>query len=291
MKETKRLSKSGRHNPYYLAAFGSASADERCGRSCSHAARVLIKARQKLYNQLLQTEKGLNTLQDLVRHSPNYSDKLEVYSKRNSESSDDEDEGCHPRKPLFPLASLKETTAERGREPKVSGISMRRDLDTFGNEESYSMYSGNRRKAPGKGLFNSPSKPVQKRRRVKVDVGKRQDSIFGYDRDEEEDEIDAPKAGHEDFDYYEHDVEYILADSNDDDLDKGITHKVGGRVYSNSYQAPSDDEDDEDDMFSDTWSNKATVSDPDYKASNIPMNDDLEGIEYESDENDYNTGN
>src|SRR5271169_3844348 len=150
MKEIKLLSKSARKNPYYLAAFGSASAEERCGRSCSRPATALKKARRKLYNELLETEKGFCGLQDLVKHSPNYSDKLKQHLKCISESSDDEDEGYHPRKPLFPTALLKETIAGRCREHKVPDIVIWKDRDTSEKEECYPMYSENQRNARGK---------------------------------------------------------------------------------------------------------------------------------------------
>jgi len=78
------------------------------------------------------------------------------------------------------------------------------------------------------------------------------------------------KGEEDDLDLYEDEVEYTLADSDDEDLDRGITHNVGRKVYSNSYKAPSDDDDDDDNMYPDTWSNKAAVSDTECEA--IKMN-------------------
>ena len=296
MKIRKTLSRSATKDPLYLAAFGKASEEERSPKYCTPSAKALKHARRKLYNELLQTDKGFGRLQCLVRRSSNCSQGLIVKSKKISEFSDDEDEEYNPQKPLFQMRRLEEIDKDMEWNSTASGFTLAKDPEISGND----LYLPNTRKAHGKGLFDLPSQPVfiprNKRRKVQVEADDDDDDMH---HDHGGDELEKVKVKKEDdrrCDYYEDEVEHTLpyedSDSDTDDEDLGrLKPKVTLKVYSNSYQAPSaDDEDeDEDDMFSDTWS-KATAADSDNEGSNLSdTDDDLEGLEYESDEDDYST--
>jgi len=289
MKIKKRLSRSATNNPLYLAAFGKASEDERSAKYCTPSAKALKHARRKLYNELLQTDKGFDRLQGLLRRSSNCSQGLTVKSKKISEASDEEDEEYNPQKPLFQMRRLEEIDKDMDWNSTVSGFTLWKDPEISEND----LYPPNSRKAPGKGLFDPPSQPVfiprpNKRRKVDDD----DDDIHHDDSDDELEKIKVKKDDDGRCDYYEDEVEHTLpyeysgSDTDDEDLGR-LKPKVTLKVYSNSYQAPSEDDEDEDDMFSDTWSNKATAADSDYEGSNLSdTDDDLEGVEYESDDED-----
>jgi hypothetical protein len=284
MKIKKRLSRSATNNPLYIAAFGKASEDERSAKYCTPSAKALKHARRKLYNELLQTDKGFDRLQCLFRRSSNRSQGLTVNSKKISEASDDEDEGYDPQKPLFQMRRLEEIDKDMDWNSTVSGFTSWKDPENSEND----LYPSNSRETRGKGLFDPPSQPVfiPRNKRQKVDVEA---------DDDDDDELEKIKVNDGRCDYYEDEVDHTLpyedSDSDTDDEDLGrLKPKVTVKVYSNSYQAPSADDEDEDDMFSDTWSNKATAADSDNEGSNISdTDDDLEGLEYESDDEDYIT--
>jgi hypothetical protein len=295
MKIRKRLSRSATNNPLYLAAFGKASEDEGSAKYCTPSAKALKHARRKLYNELLRTKKGFDRLQCLFRRSSNCSKEWTVDSKKISEASDDEDEGYNPQKPLFQMRRLEEIDNDMDWDSTVPGFTSCKDPEVSEND----LYPPNSRKARGKGLFDPLSQPVfiprNKRRKVEVEADDDDYDMHHNDGDEELEKIKVKKEDDGRCDYYEDEVEHILPyedfDSDTDDEDLGrLRPKVTVKVYSNSYQAPSADDEDEDDMFSDTWSNKATAADSDNEGSNISdTDDDLEGLEYESDDEDYIT--
>lgn len=295
MKIKKTLSRSATKNPLYLAAFGKASEEERRAKYCTPSAKALKHARRKLYNELLKTDKGFDRLQNLFRRSSNCSQGLTVNSNKISEASDDEDEGYNPQKPSFQMRRLEEIGKDMDWNSTVSGFTSWKDSEISEND----LYPPNSRKAPGKGLFDPPSQPVfiprNKRQKVEVEADDDTDDMHHDDSDDELEKIKVKKEDDGRCDYYEDEVEHTLpyedSDSDTDDEDLGrLKPKVTLKIYSNSYQAPSADDDDEDDMFSDTWSNNSTAADSDNEGSNLSdPDDDLEGVEYESDDEDYIT--
>jgi len=290
MKIKKTISQSARSHPLYLAAFGKASEEERCSKCCSRSAKVLKLARRKLYNELLETRRGFERLQGLVRRSPSYSSKLTLNSKKISEACDDEYEGYNPRKPLFHMTPWDEMDTDMDRDSTSSGFTLWKDPDLSEND-ACSMSSSNTKKATGKGPFDRPSQPIlilpiYKRRKLKFEADDDDDDIYHYASDEEMEKLEVKNEDGESCDYYEDEVEhtspYQDSDSDSDDEDLGrLKPKWVPKAYSNSYKAPTAGDDDDDDMFfSDTWSNEATIADSDNEGSTLSdAGDNLEGVQ------------
>ena len=260
---------------------------------------VLKKARRKFFNELLGSEKGFDILRGLVNYAQTYSPKFMGVSKNISLLSDDEDEEYDPRQPLFHMPSLTEIDPDLDGNSTKFGLSSWMDPDMSGRDRFYPMYSSNRRKTAERRPIEPPSvsipiPPLQKRWKLEVESAGDIDAFCVNSNDKTGRKM-SKREKDERFDIGEDNVRYDLAyehldrDTDDKDIEYWITHKSHGKVFADPHKDPFDFEND--DMFSETWSNEATAPDSDDEGSYFSVSEeDLEQLEYEADEEDYTMG-